>query len=53
MNPDGTPMTTEHFVKAIDEMNKTNKPAAIGNFGLNQSSLEEQRKHEDANKQVK
>ena len=34
-NPDGTPMTTEDFVRAVDKMNSTDNPAAIANFGLN------------------
>ena len=41
MNPDGTPMTADNFIKAIDAMAKTDKPAAIANFGLNQSSFTE------------
>ena len=53
MNPDGTELTTEDYLRVTQEMKKTGGPPQIANFGLNNTSINELNKAEEKNKQVK
>ena len=46
-------MTTEDYLRVANDMKNTGKPPAVQNFGLEQSSMKEWEKSQEANREVK
>ena len=53
MNPDGSKMTSEDFVRNGYQMKASGGPPAIQGFGLSQTALQDWLDVEEANKEVK
>lgn len=53
LNPDGTKMTSDDFVRNGYRMRDTGGAPAIHGFGLSQTALQDWIDHEEANKEVK
>ena len=46
-------MTTEDYLRVANDMKTSGKPPAILNFGLEQTSMKEWEKSQEANREVK